>query len=172
MSHRVRGLVVALVVLLAGVAVMASGEDNKAEKVGDESSDSTTASAFGVGDEVKLGDWTVKVWGVTDPQAPVNEFVTPKDGFRWVTLDTEVKNLSTDPETVSSLLCFDVQDSVNRKYDIDVVSGVTPGPPDGEVAANAGVRGNLVFEVPLDATGLKLNFKCDLLSSGTATVNL
>jgi Domain of unknown function (DUF4352) len=172
MSYRVRSLLVAMVILVAGLAVIASGEDNKASKVGDTGSGSASSSTFGVGDEVKLGDWTVKVWGVTDPQAPVNEYLKPKDGFRWVTLDTEVRNLSSDPASVSSLLCFHVQDSANREYDENIVSGITPGPPDGEVATKAAKRGNVVFEVPADATGLKLNFKCDLFSSGTATVNL
>jgi Domain of unknown function (DUF4352) len=173
-SGKTRSVLAALFVVVAAGAVIASGDDNKAAKV--DSSGSTTpggaAASYTIGDEVKLGDWTVKVWGKTDPQPQVNEFSKPKAGSRWVTLDTEVKNLSTDPEAVSSLLCFKLQDSLNREYTIDIVSGVDPGPPDGEVAPAGAKRGNLVFEVPADATGLKLNFKCDLLSSGTATVNL
>lgn len=163
-----------LAVVVAAGAVVASGGDNKATKTNSDGSSDTskTAETFKVGDEVKLGDWSVKVWGVTDPLAPTNEFAKPKDGFRWVSLDTEVKNLSSDPAAVSSLLCFKVQDSVNREYTEDIASGVQPGPPDGEVAPNAAKRGNVVFEVPVDATGLKLNFKCDLFSSGTATVQL
>lgn len=174
MSGRFRAVLVALVIVVAAGAVIASGEDNKAEKVNSRDSDTTTPAGtpYAVGDEVKLGDWTVKVWGVNNPQAAPNEFSQPTAGTKWVGVDTEVKNLSTDPETVSSILCFDVTDSANRKYDVNIVSGVTPGPPDGEVAPSAGLRGIAVFEVPADAAGLKLNFKCDLLSTGTATIQL
>jgi Telomeric repeat-binding factor 2. len=165
-----------LAVVVAAGAVVASGSSNTASKVngGSKTSSGSTkaATAYAVGDEVKLGDWTVKVYAVANPQAPVNQFSQPTAGNKWVGVDTEVKNLSSKPETVSSLLCFDVTDSANRKYDVNITSGVTPGAPDGEVAPNSALRGIAVFEVPADATGLKLNFKCDLLSSGTATINL
>ena len=143
MSHRVRGLVVVLVVLLAGVAVMASGDDNKAEKVGGGGSDAAAPTAFGVGDEVKLETGPSRFGASRIRRHQQMNSLKPKDGFRWVTLDSEVKNLSTDPEIVSSILCFHVQDSANREYNVHIVSGVTPGPPDGEVAgerAEAGER--------------------------------
>ena len=174
MSRRLRAVLAALLVVVAAGAVLASGEDNQAEKVNGGDSDTSTpaGSVYAVGDEVKLGDWTVKVWGVNNPQAAPNQFSQPAAGTKWVGVDTEVKNLSSEPEAVSSILCFDVTDSANRKFDVNIVSGVTPGPPDGEVPANGGLRGIAVFEVPADATGLKLNFKCDLFSSGTATIQL
>lgn len=177
MSRRLRTLAGALVIVVAAGAVIASGDDNKAEKVGGNGettapSTSDGGSVYAVGDEVKLGDWTVIVHGVTDPQPAPNQYLQPAAGTRWVGVDTEVKNLSDSPETVSSLVCLNVTDSMNRKYNVDIASGVTPGPPDGEVAPGGALRGTAVFEVPADATGLKLNFKCDLLSTGTATIQL
>lgn len=182
-SRRLRGVIALLAIVVATGAVLASGSTNKAEKVnGSGSSSSVPGSTppssggasvpFKVGDEVKLGDWTVKVWGVADPQAAVNEFSKPAAGTRWVGVDTEVKNLSNDPASVSSILCFKVQDSANREYTEDIATGIKPNPPDGEVAPGAAKRGTIVFEVPADATGLKLNFKCELFSSGTATIQL
>lgn len=174
MSKRLRAVLAALAVVVAAGAVVASGSDNKASKV--DSSGSTTpgdsASTYKVGDEVKLGDWTVKAWGVNNPQAAPNQFSQPTAGTKWVGVDTEVKNLSSKPETVSSVLCFDVTDSANRKYNVNITSGVAPAAPDGEVAPNGALRGIAVFEIPADAAGLKLNFKCDLLSTGTATIQL
>ena len=167
----------ALVIVVAAGAVIASGSSNTASKVNNGStktpSGSTTApTAFKVGDEVKLGDWTVKVWAVTDPYTSTNQFLKPQAGFRWVSLDTEVKNAGKDSKAVSSLLCFKVQDATNREYDESITSGVNPGPPDGDIPAGQSKRGNVVFEVPTLATGLKLNFKCDLFSSGQATIAL
>lgn len=182
-SQRLRGLVALLAIVVAAGAVLASGSTNKAEKVNGNGSSSSVpgstppssggASApFKVGDEVKLGDWTVKVWGVADPQAAVNQYAKPTAGSRWVGLDAEVRNLSSDPANVSSILCFKVQDSANREYTEDIATGIKPEPPDGEVAPGAAKRGTIVFEVPAEATGLKLNFKCELFSSGTATIQL
>jgi hypothetical protein len=125
-----------------------------------------------VGDEVKLGDWTVKVFSVQDPQKPANEFFKPAKGNRWVGVDAEVKNLSKDPANVSSLLCFKVKDSANREYSEAIMTGITPGPPEGEVDAGGAKRGTLVFEVPQDATGLEFRFKCAAFSPGTARVRL
>lgn len=178
MSARLRAVLGVVVIAAASVAVIASGSDNKAEKVdsGGNADSSTTGgnspTTFKVGDEVKLGDWTVKVWGVQDPYTSTNQFAQPTPGGRFVLLDTEVKNTGNDAKSVSSLLCFKVQDSANREYTEDIASGAQPGPPDGEVPPGQAKRGNVVFDIPADATGLKLNFKCDLLDSGTATIQL
>jgi hypothetical protein len=168
---RFKSLLVVLVALVAVVAVAASGGSNKATKVNGGSS-SGAPKNFAVGDEVKLGSWTVKVYGVTDPVQPTNQFIQPSAGNHWVGVDTEVKNLSSKATTVSSLACFDLRDAQNHSYTESIVSGVQPKAPDGEVQPNQALRGMLVFEVPQAATGLSLNFKCDLFSSGSATVKL
>lgn len=172
MKHTVRQVLVGAVVAVAAVAVAASGDSNTATKVGGGSDSSQdAATSYKVGDEVKLGDWTVKVYGVTDPAQPDNEFETVAPGTRWVALDTEVKNLSSSPQAVSSLACFEMQDAENKTYTEELAS-VGAQAPDGEVAPNGAKRGNIVFAVPATATGLKLNFKCDLLSSGSATIQI
>jgi hypothetical protein len=172
MHRHLKTAVVAFVIGAAALAVAASGDSNTATKVGGSDSGSSEAGqVYNVGDEVKLGDWTVKVYGVTDPAQPDNEFDTVSPGSRWVALDTEVKNLSSSPQAVSSLACFELQDSENKTYTEELTS-VGAQAPDGEVAPNGAKRGNIVFEVPSAATGLKLNFKCDLLSSGSATIQI
>lgn len=166
--------VFAFVVLVVAVVVLgASGSSDKAEKVGASNSGSggSSAQSFKVGDEVKLGDWTVTVAAVNDPQPSDNQFLKPKAGTRWVGVDTEVKNLSKSPQTVSSIACFKLQDAKNQQYTL-ALTGLTPAPPDGAVDPNGAVRGLLTYEVPQDATGLKLKFSCDLFSSGSATIAL
>lgn len=121
---------------------------------------------------MKLGDWTVKVNGVADPQAPANEFSTPAAGNRWVGVDAEVTNGSADPATVSSLACFKLHDSANREYSETIASGITPAAPDGQIEPGGAKRGTLVFEVPQDATGLQLRFNCDLLDTGQVIIDL
>jgi hypothetical protein len=130
----------------------------------------TAPEVFTVGDEVKLGDWTVVVTTVTDPWISTNTFDKPKG--RYVAIDTTVKNLSATPQTVSSLMCFELRDATGRSFNKALVGGNDAKAPDGEVDPNGMLRGTLVFDVPADATGLSLRFKCDLFESGSATINL
>ncbi len=170
-------LAIASLSIVAVVAVLsASGSENKATKVGDtKSSGSKTtpaATIFKVGDVVKLGSWSVKVWAVKDPQPAVNEFSKPSAGNRWVAADVEVTNLSKKADSVSSLMCFKAHDSLNHDYSVDLGNGITPDAPDGDVEAGGAKRGMLVFEVPTTAKGLQLRFSCDLLSNGSAIIAL
>jgi hypothetical protein len=127
---------------------------------------------FGVGDVVELGAWYVQVHGVTDPYEESNEFLQPGEGNRYVAVDVEVTNNGDAAETVSSLLCFEIQDEQSIAYNQAIGTG-TEATPDGEVAAGGGTRrGTILYEVPADAGGLVLNFSCDLFSSGTATIRL
>ena len=174
-----RALISGALLLATVGALAASGSTNKAEKVDSKDKTENTGTGadaskdFKVGDEVKLGDWTVTVHEFKDPYPSTNEFLSPDKGNRFILVDAEVKNTSAKPETDSSLLCFKLQDSKSRKYDEALGgAGQTPGPPEGEVGPNESARGNIVFEIPEDAKGLALKFKCDLLSDGTATILL
>jgi Domain of unknown function (DUF4352) len=172
---RWRVVVGMLAVVIAAFAAIGSGSTNTAKKVNGSGSGTTTKGqpqTFKVGDTVQLGDWTVKVWSVKDPVQSTNQFLQPSAGNRWVGVDTEVANQSKDPKTVSSLACFQLEDSKHQDYNETVAAGTTPGPPDGEVAAGSSKRGLIVYEVPSDATGLSLHFKCDLFSTGSAVIGL
>lgn len=165
-----RKVAVAAIACLALGATIASGEEDKAEKVGDDGT-SSQQSDFKIGDTVKLGDWQVKVYGVQDPFVSDNEFLTPAPGNRQVVVDTEVTNKSDKSQIVSSVMCFELRDETNRSYDIAVTTDIGKS-LDGEVAAGAARRGNLAYEVPETAKNLQLQFKCDLLGSGSALINL
>ena len=174
-----RQMLVIIGATIAIVALAGSGETNQAQKVGSSSGSSSTEArasdagsgtqAFAVGDQVKLGDWTVSVNGVTDPFVSSNSF-DHADG-RFVAVDTTVTNGSTEPESVSSIVCFELRDATGQTYNQAFVSG-GPSAPDGEVDPGGVLRGTLFYDVPATATGLTLRFKCDLFSSGSATINL
>ena len=63
-------------------------------------------------------------------------------------------------------------DDQNRSYTMTITAEAGSSPPDGEVAPGGSRRGGLTYEVPADAAGLRLTFKCDLLSTGSATIAL
>jgi hypothetical protein len=163
---------------LAALATIGESNSNTATKTesGTGASGAVTTSpdvpsTFHVGDTIKLGDWEVIVHGVTDPLESTNQYLKPKAGNRWVGVDTEVKNNSGKPAMVSSLVCFELQDDKNQSYSI-TITGANAASLDGEADPGGARRGTLSYEVPQDATGLKLRFKCDLFSSGSATISL
>jgi hypothetical protein len=169
--------------VVALFATVASSEENQATRVddvtgsgsGEPSDDTDTGTgepeAFAVGDLVQLGDWHIRVHGVTDPLTSGNQFLNPAAGNRWVGVDAEVTNNGTNAQVVSSILCFELLDSANVEYTMALAPDAQQ-PPDGEVAPGTSRRGTLVYEVPEGATGLRLSFKCDLFSTGSAVINL
>lgn len=129
---------------------------------------STTPPVFTVGQAVSLGEWTVTAHGVTDN---FESMFKPAEGNRFVLVDVEVGYTGEGPQPVSSLLCFELQDSENRAHPISA-QGNPIGSMDGEITPGGARRGGLVYEVPASATGLRLNFKCDLMTRGSATIQL
>lgn len=165
-----RNAAIAFVACLALGATIASGSEDKATKV-DGAGNTVEAADFKVGEEVTLGDWKVKVNQVTDPYTPTNDFMTPTAGNRYVMVDTQVTNNSDKPQTVSSMMCFELRDDSNRTHTITITGDQTSS-LDGEVAAGGTLRGDLAYEVPDTAKNLQLQFKCDLFGSGSAVINL
>lgn len=138
----------------------------------------STASAlsknlYDVGDTAETGDFEVTVFGFTDPQPSVSEFVEPSPGMRFVSVDVQITNPeSKGQQTFSSLLGFHLLDDQNFQYSEDFMdAGLTPGAPGGEIAAGQSIRGFVAFEVPEDASGLKLRVQGSITASG-AVFNL
>lgn len=167
---RLRIAAIAAATGAAIVATIASGSSNEATRV-DGDGAAAQASEFNVGDMVELGDWRVQVHNVADPYTPSNDFITPAAGNRFVVVDAEVTNNSDSSQTVSSIICFELRDSTNRSYNVTFV-GDNSSTIDGDAAPGSARRGDLAFELPGDAVGLQLQFKCDLFSSGSAVINL
>src|SRR5439155_23519867 len=111
---------------------------------------------YTVGDSAKTSDFMVKVFGFKNPQLPKSQFLTPRAGDHFVSVDVQVTNPGTDQKAFSSLLGFHLLDSQNHQYDEDISdAGLTPGPPDGQIDGGQSVRGFVVFEVPNGTKGLK-----------------
>ena len=185
-------LMIGALALLGLVAVVASTEEEQAERVDASGADGTEQVAdteggdtgevagengngsepelFSVGEQVRLGDYEVVVHEVTDALPP-GQFIQPAEGSRYVAVDTEVTNNSAEAETVSTIMMFEVQDESNRSYNIALTDHDVPS-LDGEVPAGQSRRGTMVFEVPGDAGALHLNFTGGFWSRGTAQIRL
>ena len=132
-----------------------------------------TKASYNVGDTATTGDFRVTVYGFKDPQPPASEFMTPRPGMHYVSVDVQMTN--PDPkeqQSFSSLLGFHLIDGQNRQYNEDFMdAGLTPGAPGGEIAAGQSVRGYVAFEVPDGTSGLKLRVQGNLTAAG-AVFNL
>jgi hypothetical protein len=116
-----------------------------------------------VGDQVKVGNtWVVTVNSVKTSQG--GSFSQPKAGNIYLVVDVTVKNVSNAQQPVSSLLSFTLKDSTGQKYDESIAPDVGT-PPDGEVAAGAQLKGQLVYEVPTSQKQFTLTFIGDLLGT-------
>jgi len=171
-----------LAIAVALFASLCSSSENEPEAA-DERSDSAAPAGegneqsdgpevFAVGDLVELGDWQVRVHGVTDPLQSEDPSLQPTAGHRWVAVDVEVTNMSDQTATVSSLVCFVLKDDTNTTYDQTVTGASTAATPDGDLPAGGSLRGTVEYEIPANADGLRLDFSCDLLAPGTATIAL
>jgi len=164
--------------LAVGVAVQAGCSTEDASLV--EGGTTTTGGTggplvemFGVGDTVQLGDVRFTVHEVHDPVRPLNPETTLRDDRRWVAVDVEVENISTEEITISSVILFALQDVTHESYAARTPDRNDGFPElDGDIAAGGSRRGTIIFEVPDIARELRLFFAGDVLASGSAQVLL
>ncbi len=133
---------VGVVVLLVIIVVAAAS--NSSDK-----STSTTAPSgpiHNVGDTARSSDFDVTVYGFTDPVVE-SGISTASPGQHLVSVDLQVTNRASAQQSFSSLLGLHLVDAQNRQFN-ETIADVTPGPPDGEVAPDGSIRGNVVFAVP------------------------
>lgn len=124
---------------------------------------------FHIGDRVVIGDLAITVNGTRKPKP--TDFLKPKEGNIWIAVDATIENLGSQPTTISSLAMFKLADADGYNY------GVTIGPDskaqlDGELGAGRKMRGEVVFEIPKDATGLQLIFTPSIIDRGQVVVDL
>ena len=116
--------------------------------------------AFKVGQQIKIGDYTVTVHKVTYPYS--NDLDQPESGKAYLLLDLEVANNSSKTQTVAGLMQYGIKDSANNNYDETIVMGVHGEGPEGDIAPGKSMRGPVAFEVPAGAKGLRFSFLPDL----------
>lgn len=146
---------------------------NEAALVGDDGNPvATEQTEFAVGDRVALGDLTYVVHEVIDPFDNGRAVGEPRAGNRWVAVDLEVSNVGAEPLELVPITCFDVQDGLNRTFDQEFWVETDVARPSGEIAPGGSRRGVVVWELPVDATELRMNAKCELFSRGSATFRL
>ncbi len=173
-------------VLLGGVGIIvilfiigaASGGGDKSQKVGENGQPTTqtgqttqpqTATTYKVGDQIQSGDYVVSVNAVRKSSG--SGFVKPKEGSAYVIPNVTIQNNSKDKTTISSLLQMYVKDDEGNKYDPALTSDAT-GKVDGELLAGEKVKGDVGFEIPTTAKGLKFYYTAAWLTGQSITIDL
>ncbi len=130
----------------------------------------TTTGNGKVGQAVQAGpNYSVTVNSVKTSTG--DSVFSPKAGNTYIVIDVTVKNTSSSPQDVSSLINFELQDSTGQKYQEAFTDIGTP--PDQTGLTPGGlIRGQLVYEVPASMHQFTLSY-VDILGDGTlATWNL
>lgn len=123
----------------------------------------TPVKHFTVGQTVNVGD----TWQVTINSVKISNgdgFIKPKTGNTFLIVDLTLKNVSSQEDSISSVLNFSIKDGTGQKYEDIYLDGNTA--PDGKVAAGDNLRGQLVYEVPMSQHKFTFAFEPDIISTG------
>jgi len=109
---------------------------------------------------VGKGKFELTLNGVTDPYAPSDELFAAEDGYRWVLIDVALTNVSADALDYGSI-DFTVTDTNGDEYGASF-AGQAQEFDAGTVQPSETIRGQLGFDVPVDAQLQSLAFDPDL----------
>jgi hypothetical protein len=127
-----------------------------------------------VGEVVSIKDNNLNVQltvnGTRDHQG--KGVIKPNKGQKWIVVNTTIANQGQQPQIVS-VSAFKLIDSQNKQYDVALLASALDDikSPTGEIKPGDKQRGEVAFEVPESAKGLKLIFQpklaCDAPASET-----
>lgn len=110
---------------------------------------------FAAGETATFANFEVKVDKVTRNYVPENEFQRASDGKELIVVSLSTKNTSDEAKYISA---FDFEVVANGVGEAASYIDVEPAYEGGDVEPDGTASGNIVFEVPAGATGLKLQY--------------
>ena len=108
-------------------------------------------------------DWTVTLNSVK--KSTGSEFDQPKAGNIFLVVNVTMQNTSGATQNASSIGQWSIRDASGQTYTQDITYG---SGPDGTVAANGKIRGNIAYEVPKSVHSFTLQFVADIGSTDLA----
>lgn len=172
-------LVVIAFLIILGAIGSSSGPrkvgENTPLPVGTSAAQPTTETAaavtttYKVGEQVESKGFVFVVNGIRKDAG--SGFIKPATGNVYLIPNVTIENKGSERTTISTLLQMYVKDSEGNKYTPTITQDAT-GKVDGELLGEEKIKGDVGFEVPTTATGLKLYFQPDWLFGGTIVVDL
>lgn len=160
--YAILGAVAVVMVLIVVIVIAVSAGSKKVNNA--LNGGTTTKASYKIGESARSGPLSFIVYGVTNAPPPAVPEVT-QPGTHLVSVDVQVTNPGSAQRSFSSLLGFHLLDDQNRQYD-EQLAGLSPGAPDGEIAAGQSIRGNVLFQVPDGTAGLKLRVQGEFTAAG------
>lgn len=161
--------VIIIIVVIAIIAAVSGGEDEpKVKKVNNTNNEGKTTesesntqqeNAFFVGDTVETKDWRI-TFVSADDYVSDNQFIQPKDGYKYVKACFEFENISDSDHTVSSLIdweCYADSYKADQSY-LEDDNGL-----DGTLSPGKKTQGCIFFEVPSNASEILFEYDIDFL---------
>ena len=118
-----------------------------------------------VGTTGNTSGFDVTLLQYVDQWQSTNQFETPSPGMRFVAVELDMVNTREEVQPFSTLLGLELIDSLGQRWNV-ALAGVDLPRLDGDVAPGSNIRGWQVFEVPADATGLRLKVQGSITASG------
>lgn len=188
-KHKV--LTVILVLIIIGIIGSVSGgnkSSNSTSPVKDNTTNNSGSTASSpdtsgntktgkIGDTVSGNDFAFTVQSIKTASTLGNSYTQKTAQGIYYILSVKIQNNGKETKTINAS-DFNITDSQNRKFDYSqdgqTAMEMSQGSTDlflQQVQPSLSVNGNIVFDLPKDATGLKLIAQGDLFSDGV-TIDL
>ncbi|HEY9834565.1 MAG TPA: DUF4352 domain-containing protein [Stenomitos sp.] len=91
---------------------------------------------------------------------PGKGVIKPSSGYKWIVVSTTIANKGQEAKTFS-VVAFELRDAQNKPYEVALLAGALEDvkSPTGPIKPGDERRGEVAFEVPEKAQGLKLLFQ-------------
>lgn len=155
-----------------------SGNNSASSSKGDSSSDSKTVAKESskpiakIGEPVTDKDLDFTVIKITTAKALGNTYTRKDAQGTFQIINLKIANQGKETKTIDSSM-FQLTDSKGRTFDRSIEGQSAKGMSEGgldlflqQVQPGLSVNGDIVFDIPADATGLQLIVKGSVFSSG------
>lgn len=169
--HPVLTVILALIIL--GIIIGLTGKKGQSPSTagGNPTSQETKATAK-IGETVQDGDLAFTATSVATASSLGNSLTSTKAQGIFYVITLEIENKGKETKTIDSSM-ITLTDSQDRKFDRSIEGQTAKGLSQGkvdlflqQVQPGLSVTGDIVFDIPKDATGLKLAVKSSLFGTG------
>lgn len=165
--------VIIIIVIIAVIAAASGTEDEpKVKKVNSNNNEGKTVNsesetetqqenAFFIGDTVETKDLRITFISAED-YVSNNEFIQPKDGYKYVKACFEFENISNSDQTVSTLIdweCYADSYKADQSW-LEDDNGL-----DATLSSGKKAQGCVYFEVPVDASEILFEYDINWLEN-------
>ena len=112
----------------------------------------------------------LKITATKIEESSGKNYFEPKEGNVFVGVNFTIENISSEVQTISSLLLFEAYaDDIKCDYSISAVCAFDNSTLDGDLAAGRKMVGWYAVEVPKEWKGIEFEVKSSWLSNSSAT---